>query len=318
MRKKKHKAKYNDKDIIEALHEVNNKLQLGYLNGRLYKDNLEEHHPSMYVIVTHVGGIKKAIEMAGIPFKVFAYRGNLKTTKENVIKDIQEFYKKHGKISSHMYKNTKSRFTTNTASRLFGSWSNALKEAGIKCQKYKYSKKELIQILKDKYKEYNCISYEICLYDNNMPDPTTYIRLFGSWNNALKEAKIPKQNLREFGHFKRIITKAEDGHICDSKVEAFFDNWLYNNNILHSIHKKYPNSKKMCDFYCNEIYIEIAGLLRGNNRINKLYKTNIKKKQKLAESNNIKLIIINYEDALNLNYLNKYIKPRLIGPGKTP
>jgi hypothetical protein len=88
--------------------------------------------------------------------------------------------------------------------------------------------------------------------------------------------------------------EANDGHLCDSKEEMELDNWLKLNNFNHEHHIRYPNSKLTCDFKINNIYIEYAGLIDARAEVYyKKYKSTIERKIKIAETNNIKILIVN-------------------------
>lgn len=84
----------------------------------------------------------------------------------------------------------------------FDSWGNALKKAGISNRKWAsytgYTNKELIQKLKDKATEIGRTpSRAMVDKDENMPNGNTYVYRFGSWNNALKAAKLPTNNMQK-------------------------------------------------------------------------------------------------------------------------
>lgn len=91
---------------------------------------------------------------------------------------------------------------------------------------------------------------------------------------------------------------SKDNHKCDSSKEVTIDNFLYNNNINHSVHELYPNSNFKCDFKIKNIYIEYAGL---TDKLN--YKKDIERKIKFAKDNNINQIVIYDTDINTLNNL---------------
>lgn len=79
--------------------------------------------------------------------------------------------------------------------KCFGSWNNALKTAGLnpKKENNKYSKDDLIKIIKDKaYK----IGRTPTIDDIKTPGRTIFCYTFGSWNNALIESGFEPLQLR--------------------------------------------------------------------------------------------------------------------------
>lgn len=87
------------------------------------------------------------------------------------------------------------------------------------------------------------------------------------WIKAGIESQI---KMRKVGEMRKrgCITAAKDGHICDSKREAIIDDWLYENNIPHEVHKNIPTTSYFSDFLVQhegkDFYIEYDGLRRGD------------------------------------------------------
>lgn len=135
---------------------------------------------------------------------------------------------------------------------------------------------------KAKYNRKNLISFIKRFVEKNKRIPTKkevsshkpYVRLFGSWNNAIKEAGF-NPNPVKFARKHR----AFDGHKCDSFAEFIIDNWLYQKGIPHKIHVPYSNSSMSSDFWINnthkviEIYPEDLFL---RNKIDKIFQPLLK------------------------------------------
>ena len=107
-----------------------------------------------------------------------------KVVKENNISLLtMEVYKKFGKYSK------------DTITRRFGSWSNALKKAGIKpdrkqIQKMDISRETIIQDIKNIYQKFGTINCKI--YDKESKIGfKRVLNEFEYWETALKEAGIP-------------------------------------------------------------------------------------------------------------------------------
>ena len=73
----------------------------------------------------------------------------------------------------------------------FGSWNGALEAANLRPAALRYSEAELIDLLQKKAKELGktptALEVEV---DPDMPTPTTYRNVFGTWNEALKVANL--------------------------------------------------------------------------------------------------------------------------------
>ncbi len=111
---------------------------------------------------------------------------------------------------------------------------------------------------------------------------------FGTWNNAIVAAGLTPNRSHENRMYKRTITKAKDGHFCDSISEALIDNWLEERNIKHEKNVKYPNSGHVADWKVGNFFVEYFGLAKDSPR----YDRNVKIKQKLCKRSGIKLIEI--------------------------
>lgn len=106
---------------------------------------------------------------------------------------------------------------------------------------------------------------------------------------------------------------AEDGHICDSYGEMLVDNILNNLNIEHSIHKRYPGSKLICDFYINDnIYIEYIEFSQvKSDYIRGRYLERLDKKRSIVEEIGGQLITVDKVDDSTIEFLKTAIIPLL-------
>lgn len=166
----------------------------------------------------------------------------------------------------------------------FGSWSNALKEAGLEPVWCPVSDEELIYELQR-------------FYTDNHRSPTTRDQLrygwctfstrFGTWNKALKAAGLPI-NDGIYG----IRTKGKDGVEYDSISEAKVADWLYERGVKYESHVPYFNSL-VADFKVGEYYIEFFGLMNDHKYRRKVYL-----KRNLCKRRGIPLIEL-YEDDLD-------------------
>jgi hypothetical protein len=83
------------------------------------------------------------------------------------------------------------------------------------------------------------------------------------------------------------MTKAKDGHVCDSVSEALIDNWLFDHEIPHERNAKYPETKHRADWKIqNGDFVEYFGLAKDSPR----YDRSVGQKQKLCRQHNINLV----------------------------
>lgn len=100
----------------------------------------------------------------------------------------------------------------------------------------------------------------------------------------------------DFFHRRMQDFVCDDGHLADSCFEQRVDNWLFHNNILHSIHYKvFPNRKFTADFKVGDILIECDGF--EDRRINK---KGFEEKIELYQKNNLKFMILTPAEDMNI------------------
>lgn len=126
-------------------------------------------------------------------------------------------------------------------------------------------------------------------------------RIFGSWNNAIKLIGLQPNRSHESRMYKRTMTKANDGHLCDSISEAIIDNWFAERGILHKRDAKYPTSGHKADWKVENSFVEYFGLAKDSPR----YDRAIKKKLFLTKKQNMKLIAIYPNDLYPVNRLDE-------------
>lgn len=195
----------------------------------------------------------------------------------------------------------------------FGSWSNALKLAGVDNSfktliRYfpQYRGEDYIDFLKKVIGtdgEFTVEQEEIMEKAKELSyDP-----------NQIRSRVSYKKLKRNFGYVSILLIAcgieptvnycsgnkyiANDGHKCDSSKEVVIDDFLSENGIEHEVHVSYPNSKTKCDFKVGDTWIEYAGLTDKAN-----YKKDLDNKIKFAKINNLKQIVL-YDTAINT--LNK-------------
>lgn len=158
----------------------------------------------------------------------------------------------------------------------------------------KYHKPQLLQSILDFYQINGRIPTKR-EFNNHW---ASYLRVFGSWNNAIIAAGLsPNPELLA----KKYL--ANDGHKCDSLSEKIIDDWLRARKIIHLRNQFYPGQKKFTvDFLINNKYwIEFLGL-KGELAS---YDQKYQKKKDIARINDIKIIEIYPTDIFPKNNLSK-------------
>lgn len=115
------------------------------------------------------------------------------------------------------------------------------------------------------------------------------IHTFGTWNKTIEAAGLIPNRSHDHRMYKRSMTKALDGHLCDSISEALIDNWLSAHGIPHERNVKYPQTNHRADWKIQgSIFVEYFGLAKDSPR----YDRAITLKKKLCEENGVKLVEI--------------------------
>ncbi|TSC77417.1 MAG: hypothetical protein G01um101433_612 [Parcubacteria group bacterium Gr01-1014_33] len=111
---------------------------------------------------------------------------------------------------------------------------------------------------------------------------------FGAWNTAITQAGLNPNRSHSQRMYKRVMTKAKDGHPCDSISEAIVDNWLTDHAIDHIKDFPYPTTHHKADWSVGDIFIEYFGLAKDSPR----YDRAVAVKRNFCQKHNIPLIEI--------------------------
>lgn len=118
-------------------------------------------------------------------------------------------------------------------------------------------------------------------------------KFFGSWNKAISASGLIPYRSHSERMYKRLQTKAKDGHFCDSISEAIIDNWLIDHDIQHIKGFPYPSTNHKADWKIDtKTFIEYFGLAKDSPR----YDRAVEEKKELCRKNGIKLIEIYPQD----------------------
>jgi len=168
------------------------------------------------------------------------------------------------------------------------------KYCSIKCRREaeRHTPKEILGIIKDTAQRLGRIPARRELREIDI----ACRKFFGSWNNAIIAAGFKPNRSHSQRMYKRIKTRALDGHLCDSVSEALVDNWLTKNNISHERDVSYPNTNHKADWGISvgrkKIFVEYFGLANDSPR----YDRAIKRKKGLCRKHKLKLIEIYPQD----------------------
>ena len=229
---------------------------------------------SKTVVLNNFKNYSDACNACGIPSR----SQKSKDLKKKLLDELKMAVYKHRTTDRDYLRTTGDISDRSRYERLFGSWRESLILSGIGYnQRYlismydDYIGEEPIQFIKKKYQKNgmwntNQLNILNILKENNgnlkiLRNKVNFELIkkeFGYTNTAKIAAGFEATTMN-----MRKKWKAHDGHMCDSESEMILDNWLFKNNFHHEIHKSYPNSKMVSDFYVNNIYIEYAGLTKN-------------------------------------------------------
>lgn len=256
------------------------------------------------------GGFDTGIkEMGYTPKHIIQY------TDEELEKSFMKFVNENGRIPSIMEFNDSEYPSFWCYQSRFGSWKNAVKHYGF--ERYKSIeelKNDLICMCNKIYQEEgrriitgtdisNCdFCSSLCCYSKNI---RKYLNMtLREFLDSIGFTMMPAG----FG----MIFEFEDGEITKSKYEYDVSIYLRSRNINYIREVRYEtfvntyHGKKDCDYviiHNKKIwYVEVAGMLDGsNNKINNTYRSNLKEKIQMLESNKLNYKIIYPKDLKNKN-----------------
>jgi len=207
-------VKYTDDDLIKSLQKCAEQND-GHISQDIYKKDCPS--PSAHTIIERFGSWENALEKAGL--RTNTYR-NEPYTKEEMITALQRFYQENGGYISNTTYYASGRTPSPSAIRnTFGSWNQALIEAGIPInvkQKLRFTKKQMIVSLKRVAEQVpTVLSRKLyqSLKQKDDPSSSSIERYFGTWNQALQEAGLPTM--------KKKYTKEE----IKESIQLFFKHY---------------------------------------------------------------------------------------------
>jgi hypothetical protein len=180
--------RYSEDDLIDALK------MLYDLLGRTPRTRDANAHPDVPTAATyinHFGSWQGALEAADIP--PHSGRKNV-YDRETLSSHLRELAETLGRRPTTDDLRATDGPWPGTYRRRFGSWRQALREAGLELgQRWKrYDRAELLDILRELAEELGHTPSTAELWEReDLPAPTTYKYRFGRWTVALREAGLP-------------------------------------------------------------------------------------------------------------------------------
>ena len=176
-----------------------------------------------------------------------------------------------------------------------------------KAGKFKYNKKEILGLVRKYHDETGRVPAKRELLDVS----NKAANLFGSWNKTLIAAGLVPNRSHDHRMYKRVITKAKDGHVCDSISEAIVDNWLSEHTIPHERNVSYPGTQHKADWALDKnLFVEYFGLAKDSPR----YDRDVRKKRRLCRKSGIQLVEITAKDLYPIKRIEHKLGDML--PGK--
>jgi hypothetical protein len=141
-----------------------------------------------YACVRYFGSWKKALSAAGVEYEGLSHR---MWDRKKVIKAIRKRKKDGLSLSTEVITKEDSGLYY-AAWKIFGSWKNTIKAAGLKYDKavpQKWSKEKVINEIKKLKKKGEKVNHNY-VYTHHRPLYSAGYRRFGNWRNVLKAAGV--------------------------------------------------------------------------------------------------------------------------------
>jgi hypothetical protein len=167
-------------ELIQELNRLNRAI-----DGSPTQKNMNE--TGQYSITPYIdrfGSWTESLQEAGIsPDRTYA-------TKKELIEELERIHEISSGSPTKKEMNEVGEYSAQTYHRRFGSWNDALEEAGLSENRGQYTKKELLDELRRLDDELDHPATQSDMSDQGEYYPEYYKREFGSWNEAKAAAGI--------------------------------------------------------------------------------------------------------------------------------
>lgn len=187
---KRAKLTFSDEELIVQLRRIHTDTGKIPDQRSLKKVSLPGECVSPAVFQERFGSWNNAITKAGLT----PVPQSNAHDRDELISQLKNFRKRTGRIPACTDCGKKNKMACSAAFyRVFGSWHNALKAAGMSSREKggKYTRAAAIKALKKFYKTHGITPVSNSTYSGEIPSASTCFRIFGSWNKTLKAAGIP-------------------------------------------------------------------------------------------------------------------------------
>lgn len=227
-------------------------------------------------------------------------------TIEEVKKDML-LYVESGKLSSQKYRKC-GKYSQSTIERLFGSWSNAVKNIGLKPLSFKVGKHEMLKKLKSLYEEYGFLSKTL-VEDNCDFTYQAAKHAFGG-KKKISEALGIEDAFKKKGSTGAVLVrdylKRKYGN--DNVIEEFTSDWLLNTNTGHHLYADFVvESYRLCVEYDGEQHTKYSPYFYKTQENFEKAKKRDEIKEKLMTKNGYRVIRIGHLDLLTDEILDLFI-----------
>ena len=138
-----------------------------------------------------------------------------KYSREEILKQIKDYYLKNPDMNSRNFDKDKNTCSRSTIRIAFGSWGNALEEAGIPArEKNYYTKEKIVEHLWDHYKRNPKMTRTSFEKDKKVCSSSIIFVRFGGWEKALKAAGIPLNEITK----EKILEQLKDHYLRNGEI----------------------------------------------------------------------------------------------------
>jgi len=174
---------FSESEMIESIKQTKEKL------GRVpkFSDMLEHTNKTQNDFEDVFGGWSFALEEAGL-----STHRRVQYDKQDVVDDLKRVAEELGRTPSQNEMDEFGKFGKSTYCRVFGAWNEIIREAGLELnQRRGIKREELLNEIEETHKELGRVPKQSDLKSNSGKfSVNVYRRVFGSWNNALREARL--------------------------------------------------------------------------------------------------------------------------------